>query len=114
MTKVYHKSKDLIVLDILPKAGKGITLQQKIIFAVGGGIQSVFDAKEIWFYNDDTGVFVSYKSRPDLNQSCLLITFLESHHIHVCTSGYSTTLPNETMNYCFATERDKFLFKLKF
>lgn len=114
MTKVYHKSKDLIVLDVLPRAGKGITVQQKIIFAVGGGIQSVFDAKEIWFYDSETETFKSYKITGKHDTNCLLIEFLGKHNIHVSTSEVHDHYPNSTIKYNFATDLDKFLFKLKF
>ena len=111
MIKIYHKSKDLIILEKLPKIGKGLTPQQKILFAIGGGIKAVYDAHEIWFYHkhDDRYRFEAYKNKGE----GLLEEFLLSHSINIqCSAAHlSNGLPSW---FRFVDNKDQFLFNLKF
>ena len=118
MTKVYHQSKGLIILERLFLSPDDRHFQNRIITAVGGGIQTIYEAHEIWFYNAHNKRFEYYKNRSidyasTDEANTLLQAYLLSRNIHIQHSAANMTngLPSW---YRFVDDKDLFLFKLSF
>ena len=99
---VYHKSRKLIIVD------SGIL---GMLEAITRNTQFIHTAHEIWIYSKASQRFRSYKSRCD--DAKLLIEFFADHSIKLACSAarISSAAPIE---YRFDTDKDLFLFNLKF
>lgn len=111
---VYHKSKELIIVHHLrpsKETGHTIRLQTSLINMLGGGLKTIYDAHEIWFYNSVTHIFTAYKNESGI--SSLLKSFLADKGINVKPDAISIRTAQPTQ-YRFANDKDLFHFNLKF
>ena len=109
---VYHNDGELIIINnIVPtKEALGIRRQRRIAKMLGG-LQTIFDAHEIWTYNPNTARFDAYKNKGGSN--ILLKAFLASKGIHIRADVAS--LDTSAITACrFEDDKDLFLFNLKF
>ena len=109
---VYYHTRELIILNhLVPTKQASANLQTRIIRQVGGGVQTIYDAHEIWTYNPATRRFDAYK-----NKNCtttLLKSFLADKGIHIrCDAAKLNNAAAAA--YRFVDDKDHFLFKLKF
>lgn len=108
--KIYHKSRKLIIVDY-PEHMEKENLQNKIISIIGGGLKRMYEAHEIWLYNPHTRKFNAHKNRNGIDS--LLMKFFADIGINVkCNAASINT--GHPVQYRFESEKDYFLFKLKF
>jgi len=104
--RIFCDTKELIVIDkITRNEGMHRGVQGQILHALNASVQRVFEAHEIWFYDEEFKLFTAYKNKHDKNT--LLGVFMEEH-------GIDVSFVTETGMVCFTTKKDEFLFKLKF
>ena len=110
MTKIYHFSNQLILMDKVYKMDKYDTMQKALLRELRGSIKIIYDAHEIWFYNNQTKAFESYKNKS--GTSTILAAYLEDNGINIrCDAAAMTGLP---IRMRFLDKKDEFLFNLKF
>ena len=63
MTKVYHFSNKLIVMDKVYKSEHTNSTQGLMLRVLRAPVQAIYDAHEIWVYNSFTNRFEMYKNR---------------------------------------------------
>ena len=111
MNKVYYFSNELIILEKLYPQDKGTTLQGQILRALHArGVQVIYDAHEIWFYNDHTKAFEAYKNKS--GTSTILAAHLEDNGVNIRADA--ATLAGQVVLMRFCDEKDEFIFKLKY
>lgn len=104
-TYVYHDSPELIIVDKIVRDSKNHRgIQGQLLHALNASVKRVYDAHEIWWYNEEFHVFEAYKNVND--KHTLLGVFFEEQQINV---KYDSK-----MIQSFHTPKDLFLFKLKF
>ena len=110
MTKVYHFSNKLIVMDKQRKTDKYHTTQSLMLQKLRAPVQAIFDAHEIWVYNHSTKHFEAYKNKNGVKS--LLEEFFASKGISIkCDAADMLALSRQ---YRFENPKDEFLFNLKF
>ncbi len=110
---VYYKSKELIIVHHLrpTKDANSNRLQLRLIQMLGGGLKTIYDAHEIWFYDPITNIFTAYKNRGGM--SSLLKTYLADKGINVKPDAIEISTARPTQHH-FVDDKDLFHFNLKF
>jgi len=102
---VYHESKELIIVDKIVRDKEGHQgIQGQLLRALNVGVQRIYEAEEIWFYNEEFHVFESYKNKN--YKHTLLGVYFEENGINL--------KPNSDTLQSFQTPKDLFVFNLKF
>ncbi len=110
MTKIYHFSTKLIIMDKQHKKHRYDTTQGMMLSRLGASVQVIYEAHEIWMYNRATSRFEMYKNKCGIKT--LLEKFFESKNINLkCDTAVHDS---QACGYRFKEPKDKFHFKLKF
>ena len=110
MTKLYHFSNKLIIIDKLYKNHPSQSVQNLLLQRLKAPRQAIYDAHEIWTYDTETKRFVPYKNRNGC-RSLIEEFFAERGISIVCKSSEKF----ESMRqYRFKDEKNEFLFNLKY
>ena len=113
MTKIYHFTNELIILDKIYKKNKYEVTQTLMLRALGASVAAIYDAHEIWFYIDELKAFEAYKNKN--GTKTLLAAYLEDNGINTSYATYlADTSDGETQLMRFHSEKDEFVFKLKY
>jgi hypothetical protein len=112
MTKVYHNTPELVIIEKLqPINDLGKNMQDRIIKIINGTRETIYQAHEIWMYSPSTHKFSSYKNRR--GEVSLLTSFLADHGINIRCDVAELNISQPSL-YCFVDDKDCFLFNLKF
>lgn len=106
--RIFCDTKELIIIDKVARdtqTRRGV--QGQMLHALNASVERIYEAHEIWFYDEKYKLFTAYKNKHIHDKNTLLGVFMEEHGIDV---GFTT----ETGVVCFTTKKDEFLFKLKF
>lgn len=110
MTKIYHFSTKLIIMDKMCKTDKYNSVQGLILRRLRASVRVIYDAHEIWLYNSHTSRFEMYKNTS--GTGILLEEFFANKGIDVKSDAANMTATS--ISYRFKEEKDYFLFRLKF
>ncbi len=110
MTKIYHFSNQLIIIDKVYKSDKYDTMQTLMLRVLRAPVKTVYDAHEIWMYNHSTKHFEAYKNKNGVTS--LLEEFFAGKGINIkCDAA---DMLAQSRQYRFKEPKDEFLFNLKF
>lgn len=110
MSKIYHFSNKLIILDKMHKVDKYDSAQGLILRRLRASVKVMYDAHEIWLYNRHTRRFEMYKNKSGIDT--LLKKFFASKGINLKSDAADMTA--KSISHRFEEEKDHFLFRLKF
>lgn len=110
---VYYQSRKLIIVHHLRPTGEdgANTIQLRLMSMLGGGLSTIYNAHEIWFYDHNVHLFTAYKNRN--GTLSLLKSYLADKGINVKPDAISIRT-GQPSQHRFVDDKDHFLFNLTF